>query len=42
MEGLKLYLKDIKNVPLLTPKEELDLARKIKKGDKKAATKAEE
>ncbi|MDD5440019.1 MAG: RNA polymerase sigma factor RpoD/SigA [Candidatus Omnitrophica bacterium] len=36
MEGLKLYLKDIKNVHLLTPQEEIDLARKVKKGDKKA------
>ena len=36
METLKRYLKDIKNVPLLTPKEEIDLATKIKKGNSKA------
>jgi len=36
MEGLKLYLKDIKNVHLLTPQEEIDLAHLVKKGDKKA------
>jgi len=36
MEGLKRYLKDIKNVPLLTPQEEIDLATKIKLGNKKA------
>jgi len=39
MESLKLYLKDIKNVPLLTPKEELELARRVKKNDKKARQK---
>ena len=39
MEGLKLYLKDIKRVPLLTPKEELELARKVKKGNTKARQK---
>jgi len=39
MEGLKLYLKDIKNVPLLTPKEEIDLSTRVKKGDRKARAK---
>ena len=39
MEAIKLYLKDIKNIPLLTAKEELELARKIKKGSKAARTK---
>lgn len=39
MENLKLYLKDIKNVPLLTPQEEIDLAKRIAKGDKKARQK---
>lgn len=36
MEGLKLYLKDIKNVPLLSAEEEITLANAVKKGDKKA------
>ena len=31
MEAIKLYLKEIKNTPLLTPEEEIQLARKIKK-----------
>lgn len=39
MEGLKLYLKDIKNVPLLTAKEEKEIAFKIKRGDKQARQK---
>ena len=36
MESLKLYLKEIRNIPLLTPKEEIDLTRKVKKGDEQA------
>ncbi len=36
MDAIKLYLKDIKNIPLLTAGEELDLAKKIKKGSKPA------
>lgn len=36
MEALRLYLKDIKDTPLLTAEEELSLARKIRKGDAKA------
>ncbi len=39
MEAIRLYLKDIKNIPLLTAKEELELARKIKKGNKQARAK---
>ncbi len=39
MDAIKLYLKDIKNIPLLTAEEELDLARKIKKGSKPARAK---
>jgi len=36
MEAIKLYLREIKNTQLLTPEEEISLAKKIKKGDKKA------
>ena len=39
MDAIKLYLKDIKNIPLLTAKEELELAKKIKKGSRKARAK---
>jgi len=36
MEALKTYLKEIRNIPLLTPKEEMELSRKTKKGDEQA------
>lgn len=36
MDAIKLYLKDIKDIPLLTAEEELDLARRIQKGDARA------
>lgn len=36
MEALKTYLKEIKNIPLLTPQEEIDLNKRIKKGDEQA------
>ncbi|MDD4013126.1 MAG: RNA polymerase sigma factor RpoD/SigA [Candidatus Omnitrophica bacterium] len=36
MDAIKLYLKDIRDLPLLTPEREKELARKVKKGDKKA------
>lgn len=39
MDNIRLYLKDIKNLPLLTAAEEVDLAKKIKKGDKYARQK---
>jgi RNA polymerase primary sigma factor len=34
--GIKIYLREIGQVKLLTPQDEIDLAAKIKKGDKKA------
>ncbi|NQU73515.1 MAG: sigma-70 family RNA polymerase sigma factor [Candidatus Omnitrophica bacterium] len=39
MEAIRLYLKQIKNTPLLTAQEEVDLAKKIKKGDRQARQK---
>ncbi len=39
MEAIKTYLKEIRNIPLLTPQEELELTRKVRKGDKDARTK---
>ena len=36
MESLKAYLKDIRNIPLLTPDEELELTKKVRRGDEEA------
>jgi RNA polymerase primary sigma factor len=36
MDSMKAYLKDIRSIPLLTPKQEVDLARRVQKGDKQA------
>jgi len=36
MESLKLYLKEVRTVPLLTAKEEIDLSKRSKKGDEQA------
>jgi len=36
MESLKLYLKEIRTIPLLTAAEEVSLSKRIKKGDEHA------
>lgn len=36
MESLKLYLKEVRNIPLLTPQEEITLTKKVKRGDEMA------
>ncbi|MBI3318680.1 MAG: sigma-70 family RNA polymerase sigma factor [Candidatus Omnitrophica bacterium] len=38
-DPLKLYLKDIKDIPLLTPAEEVALARRVRRGDAEARRK---
>lgn len=39
MENIKAYIKEIRKIPLLTAKEEIELANKIKKGDVAARNK---
>jgi RNA polymerase primary sigma factor len=36
MEALRTYLKEIRNIPLLTAKEEITLSRKVRKGNEQA------
>jgi RNA polymerase primary sigma factor len=36
MEALKTYLKEIRNIPLLTPEQEIKLSKRVKKGDEQA------
>ena len=36
MENIKAYIKEIRKIPLLTAKEEVELSRKARKGDKDA------
>ena len=36
MDPIRAYFKDVRHIPLLTPEQEVDLARKIQKGDRQA------
>ena len=36
VDPIKAYLKDVRNIPLLTAEEEVELSRRVRKGDKEA------
>jgi len=36
MEAIRTYLKEVRNIPLLTPEQEIQLSKRIKKGDEQA------
>ena len=36
MDPIKAYLKDVRKIPLLTAQQEVELARKVQKGDREA------
>ncbi len=36
MEAFKIYLKEIKHIPLLTPEREIELSKRVKRGDERA------
>ena len=38
-DPIKAYLKDIRNIPLLSAEEEITLSRRLLKGDKEARNK---
>lgn len=39
MENIKAYIKEVRKIPLLTPKEEIDLSNKVKRGNRQARDK---
>ncbi|MDD2866437.1 MAG: sigma-70 factor domain-containing protein, partial [Candidatus Omnitrophica bacterium] len=36
MENIKSYIKEVRKIPLLTAKEEVDLSRRAQRGEKEA------
>lgn len=39
MDPIRLYIREVEKIPLLTPQEEIKVARKVKKGDSRARRK---